>query len=353
MRRICLCLAVFALFFGVQQCTRAQDVLVPAGTLLRCTMDEPNFSSKTADIGDPVICHLAALREFGKAVFPRGSYLAGHLEADKEPGHFVGKGYLKIEFDRIGFPDSDIPVPAKMIAAKGYKVDKKGDIVGKGHPRRDVVEWMIPPLWPWKVLTLPARGPRPTLKGEEQITVRLMDDIDVPRSGGSLRSYVRPPAPASYHSQSFRKPVSLKDSERPVDEPTNAPVKHNDAPENSGTAYEAANVTPVELAGTNTVAPTETAAVATPETPAQVVRTSSVVTGQPARVRLIALKSENVYAVTSYRINGGSLSYVLASGGKGSVDLTEVDWRATSRLNAEPGSSAASSTADNTNRRTY
>jgi hypothetical protein len=353
MRRIYLCLAVFALFFGVQMSTKAQDVLVPAGTLLRCTMDEPNFSSKTADIGDPVICHLAALREFGKAVFPRGSYLGGHLEADKEPGHFVGKGFLKIEFDRIGFPDSDIPVPAKMIAAKGYKVDKKGDIVGKGHPTRDAVEWMIPPLWPWKVLTLPARGPRPTLKGEEQITVRLMDDIDVPRSGGSLRSYVRPPAPASYHSQSFRKPVSLKDSEKPANDPLNKPAKHDDAPENSGTAYEAANVTPVQLAGTNTVAATETAAVATPETPAQVVRTSSVVTGQPARVRLIALKSENVYAVTSYRINGGSLSYVLASGGKGSVDLTEVDWRATSRLNAEPGSSAASSTADNTNRRTY
>src|SRR5260370_8112995 len=72
------------------------------------------------------------------------------------------------------------------------------------------------------------------------------------------------------------------------------------------------------------------------EAPAQMVRTSSVVTGQPARVRLIALKSENVYAVTTYRINGGSLSYVLASGGTGSVDLTEVDWRATSRLNAEP-----------------
>jgi hypothetical protein len=79
------------------------------------------------------------------------------------------------------------------------------------------------------------------------------------------------------------------------------------------------------------------------------VRTSSIVSGQPARVRLIALKSENVYAVTNYRINGGSLSYVLASGGKGSVDLTEVDWRATSRLNAEPISPAA----DKTNQHTY
>jgi hypothetical protein len=36
---------------------RAQDQLVPAGTLLQCTMDEPNFSSATAAVGDPVLCH--------------------------------------------------------------------------------------------------------------------------------------------------------------------------------------------------------------------------------------------------------------------------------------------------------
>src|SRR5712664_1660605 len=331
MRRISAYLAISVLFLGVQANTKAQDILVPGGTVLRFTLDEPDFSSKTADIGDPVVCHLAALRQFSKTVFPRGSYLGGHLEADKEPGHFVGKGYLKIEFDRIGFPDSDIPVPSKIIAAKGYKVDRKGDIIGKGHATRDTVEWLIPPLWPWKVLTLPRRGPRPTLKGEEQITVRLMDDIDVPRQGASLRSYERPPAPASYHSQSFRKPVSLKNSEKPA----------NDAPEISEIGYEATNTAPADAATTN--------ASATSEAPAQMVRTSSVVTGQPARVRLIALKSENVYAVTNYRINGGSLTYVLASGGKGSVDVTEVDWRKTSRLNAE----AVSSTDENSSRRTY
>src|SRR5712692_4181300 len=208
MRRICAYLAFSVLLLAMQASTKAQDILVPAGTLLRCTLDEPNFSSKTADIGDPLICHLSALRQFGKTVFPRGSYLGGHLEADKEPGHFVGKGYLKIEFDRIGFPDSDIPVPAKVIAAKGYKVDKKGDIVGKGHAKRDTVEWLIPPLWPWKILTLPARGPRPTLKGEEQVTVRLMDDIDVPRLGAAAHSYDH--APSSYHSQSFHKPAAFQ-----------------------------------------------------------------------------------------------------------------------------------------------
>src|SRR6266849_2764305 len=212
MRRISAYLIFSLVFLGVQASTKAQDILVPAGTLLRCTLDEPNFSSATADIGDPVICHLNGLREFGQNVFPRGSYLGGHLEADKEPGHFVGKGHLKLQFDRIGFPTSDIPVPSKVIAAKGYKVDRHGDIVGRGHATRDVVEWLIPPLWPWKVLTLPRRGPRPTLKGEEQITVRLMDDIQVPRLTASTQYSERPtsydrPRP-TYRPQSFDRPPS-------------------------------------------------------------------------------------------------------------------------------------------------
>jgi len=309
----------------VQATTKAQDILVPAGTLLHCTLDEPNFSSATADIGDPVICHLAALRQFGKAVFPRGSYLGGHLEADKEPGHFVGKGYLKIEFDRIGFPESDIPVPSKIISAKGYRVDKKGDIVGKGHATRDTVEWLIPPLWPWKILTLPSRGPRPTLKGEEQVTVRLMDDIDVPRVGAAAHSTDR--APSSYHSQSFHKPAALQGAESSRNLVTNISD---------------------ELSAATNAVPSESDSSAS-RAPAQTPRTSYVASGQAARVRLIALKSENVYAVSNYHINGGSVSYVLTSGATGSVDVTEVDWRATSRLNTEP----ISSTADRTYQRTY
>jgi hypothetical protein len=42
-----------------------QDLLVPAGTLLQCTMNEPNLSSATVSLGDPVLCHLRSLQEFG------------------------------------------------------------------------------------------------------------------------------------------------------------------------------------------------------------------------------------------------------------------------------------------------
>jgi len=46
-------------------------------------------------------------------------------------------------------------------------------------PSATSFEWMIPPLWPWKVIMLPARGPRPTLKVTSVLTLRLMDDVQV------------------------------------------------------------------------------------------------------------------------------------------------------------------------------
>ena len=176
----------------------ARDTVLPAGTLVTCTLDEPNFSSATASIGDPVLCHPHGLQVFGQTIFPRGTYIVGHLADDKDPGHFWGKGYLKIEFDRIGLPSADVPLSAKMIAVSGgYKVDKEGKIKGKGHAKRDIVEWMLPPLWPWKLIMLPARGPRPTLKGETRVTLRLMEDVLVPESGEYQR-FGRPASGAMY-----------------------------------------------------------------------------------------------------------------------------------------------------------
>jgi len=336
MRRISMYLILILsfVFLGLPSSAMAQDILVPAGTLIRCTLDEPNFSSATADIGDPVICHLNSLREFGQSVFPRGSYLGGHLEADKEPGHFVGKGYLKLEFDRIGFSSTDVPVPSKVIAAKGYKVDRHGDIVGRGHPKRDVVEWLIPPLWPWKIITLPARGPRPTLKGESQVTVRLMDDIQIPRQ--LAQSNVRPtsydrPRPY-YRPQSFDRPPNS--GGQPSSEPAQAV-----SPQDSSipdVTYSAQ----ITAAQENQPAVSEpTSAQTGPSAP------NSTSVSQPLRTKWIALKPGNVYAVTNYRIHEGSVTYVLSSGARGSVDVTEVDWRKTSHLNAEPIASSVATRA--------
>ena len=266
----------------------AQDLLVPAGTLLQCTMDEPNFSSKTAAIGDPVVCHLKTMQEFGKPVFPRGSMLGGHLEADKEPGHFVGKGYLKITFDRVILPNGDLPVPAKVILARGYKVDKEGDIDGKGHAKRDVAEWMLPPLWPWKVVTLPMRGPRPTLKGEEPLELRVMDDIVIPRTlaYGPAANSNRPPWASS------KKPSAMNEAQPGSVEP---------AVEKS-----------VRATGSE-------------PTPAG--------SGEPvARVTNLVLKSNAIYEVSKYRVNGDVLEFVELNGTTGAVDVNDVDWRKTTEM---------------------
>jgi len=157
-----------------------QDRIVPAGTLLQCVIDEPNFSSATAAVGDPLVCHLRALDEFGKPAFPQGAMLGGHLEDAKDPGRLWGKGYLKLTFDRVILPYGELPVPTKVIHAQGFKVSKSGNIDGKGHAKRDLAEWMIPPLWPWKLVSLPMRGPRPRLKGEEQLELRTMDNVLIP-----------------------------------------------------------------------------------------------------------------------------------------------------------------------------
>jgi hypothetical protein len=277
------------------QTVHAQDLFVPAGTLLQCTIDEPNFSSKTAAVGDPVLCHLRSFQEFGRQVFPRGSMLGGHLEADKEPGHFVGKGYLKITFDRVILPAGDVPVPAKLIAARGYKVDKEGDVDGKGHAKRDVVEWMIPPLWPWKVLTLPARGPRPTLKGEEPLELRLMDDIVVPRALAYGSN--RPP----YASSSLR------------------PSLDRVQPAATSPAGTAATPLPMISKATEIVE----------KQPAATAPVQSV-----GRFTTLVLKSNEVYEVNKYQVNGSTLSFRQLDGKEASVEVNQVDWVKTTEMSA-------------------
>ena len=275
----------------------AQDQLVPAGTLLQCTLNEPNFSSATAAVGDPVLCHLRTMQEFGRPLFPRGTMLGGHLEAAKDPGHFFGKGYMRITFDRVILPSGDLPVPAKVIMARGYKVDKQGDIDGKGHPRRDVVEWMLPPMWPWKVISLPFRGPRPTLKGEEPLQLRLMDDIVIPRSLAQFAHPDRPPYASS------TRPSSYSFVPR-----TNAMQQ----------AVEKSASTASETAATMQVA------------------------GQPPisrqtndRITLLVTKANQMYEVVRYQRDGDLLMFQDTQGRTGGVDVNEVDWRRTTGMTGE------------------
>jgi hypothetical protein len=153
--------------------------LIPAGSLVSCTTGDARISSRTTAVGDPVLCKVEHRR--GDFMLPYGSYLGGEFSEYKDPGHFVGKGWMQLDFDRLYVGDRVFPIDAKVVDVPGYKIDAQGRILGKGHAVRDTVLWMIPVLWPIDLINLPRRGPRPTLKSETALTLRLMEDIQVPQ----------------------------------------------------------------------------------------------------------------------------------------------------------------------------
>jgi len=275
-------------FFDMYLQAVTRDI-IPAGTILQCTLDEPNFSSKTALVGDPVLCHLSSLSSFGHPLFPRGAMLSGHLEDYKNPGHFVGKGWIKLEFDRIVLPDAEVlPIAAKIISAHHGKVDKEGDIHGKGHPKRDVVEWMIPILWPLKVITLPARGPYPSLKGETRIALRLMEDVEFPPPV-ARNSVPMPPwvTPSSYH-----------------------PSGYNASLQPGSTLNQVSSVQPV----TSTAKPQESAS---------------------PKTTIIALKGGAAFLAARYWIQDGQMHCISSSGEERLLPLEKIDLTETTRVNQE------------------
>jgi hypothetical protein len=289
-------------------------MVLPAGTLLQCTMNEPNFSSSTVAPGDPVLCHLRSVTEFGQQAFPRGAYLVGHLESAQDPGHFWGKGNMKLQFDRIGLPNGDLPLDAKVIATRGYKVNREGDIRGKGHAKRDVVEWMLPPLWPWKVIMLPARGPRPTLKGESQLTLRLMDDVQIPQvnaSNGPDWHFFGGPRPQndSFYRNSFN--GSGENNAIPQLAVRRVTPRASEPP----MAEEVPQVTYADYISRNAVGGG----------------------GAAPGVPVFVLKTGMVLEVGNYTYQNGRISYELAGGGSGVISSDEVDWSTTTRVNSQRG----------------
>jgi len=310
-----------SLFVPVMLCLPAlataqtKETIIPAGTLLQCTLDEPDFSSGSAIVGDPVICQARGVQQFGHAMFPRGAYLAGHFVESKDPGHFWGKGWLKLEFDRISLPDMTLPVPGKIVAVRGYRVDREGKILGHGHPRRDAIEWLIPPLWPWKLVSLPARGPLPTLKGETEVTLRLMEDVAVPLAAATAQ-------PAA----------SRQETSRPVEGNLWTPPA-------DWSAKRLNRSWPITYAPPSTPAMQRGPGGPSPTTLAPSLAADSGLTAErwAQQLTLIALKGGTVYGVTDYWIEDGRLFYTFGSGAEGTFDSGDVDWASTIQLNGERG----------------
>jgi len=196
------------------------DQLVPAGSVITCTVAEPKISSQTEKIGDPVMCQLGHTEAYARTSFPYGSYLIGHFAEYKDPGHFVGKGWMELDFDRLVVqPDTIVPLNARVVSTPGYKVDQEGRIHGNGHPVKDTVEWLIPVLWPLDIINLPRRGPRPVLKAESKLTLKVIDDFGIPTP---MENAVRTPALIS--RQTADEPTYQQYQQTP------APVERNYAP---------------------------------------------------------------------------------------------------------------------------
>ena len=291
---------------GFTLSAQAARDLIPAGTLLHCTMDEVNFSPKTAQVGDPVLCNLGPLGTFGHSVFPRGAQLSGHLQDYKAPGHFWGKGWMAIEFDRMILPGAQVlPLSAKIVGAPHNKVDAHGDIKGKGHPTRDALLWTVPIFWPIKVLTLPARGPYPTLKGENRLTLRLMEDVEVPfavaRSNGAPMPDYRPSAYRGNSSQY------------------------------QPTQYQSTRDYRVESA----LKPTQPVVRSATYTQPQPSYTRPQASSYDGQVTVIALQAGAAVLATRYWIEGSDLHCITQDGTEKDIELSLIDLPQTVKLNQQ------------------
>jgi hypothetical protein len=278
--------------------------IVPAGTLLHCTLDEPNFSSRTAQVGDPVLCHLNSLEMFGRPLIPRGAYLSARLQEYRDPGHFFGKGWLQLEFTSLTLPHGNFPLNAKIISARHYRVDQEGKIKGRGHPTRDVVEWTIPILWPMKALTLPARGPRPTLKGETRIELRLLDDILLPESASLTANELNTKTSASL-------PTRGEAGANLARRATNVFYLDRSLPTSQ----------PRQIAQYQASPPTNQAQLP----------------GVQPHLTLLALKGGRIYLATEYWVDNGNLEFRTDLGARQVVPVEDFDFPLTGRLNAESG----------------
>ena len=282
--------------------TGANEIL-PAGTLLQCTLDEPNFSSRTAQIGDPVLCHLGAVSAFGHSVFPRGAYLGARFQEYSDPGHFFGKGWVELAFDRAILPGAvTLPLSAEVISVPRLRVDREGKIHGRGHPKRDALGWAIPVLWPVKVLTLPARGPRPTLKGETRVTLRLLEDVEVPATVAASR-------PTSSMLQSPR--LRPSGGSMPSREP-----------------WYAGSIAPAMSSATPAPSPRQ-------EQPSTVPSGHFAEVPSVSQLTWLILKDGDSYLVRDYWIEAGKLQCVTLDGELKLVPLAKLNMDETVRLNQE------------------
>jgi hypothetical protein len=329
---VTFCLPVFA-------AAQTNETIVPAGTLLQCTLDEPRFSSATAQVGDPILCHVNSLGMFGRPVFPRGAYLSGRLQEFRDPGHFFGKGWLKLEFETLTLPGGTFPIAAKIVSVPQYRVDAEGRVRGRGHPRRDAIEWSFPVLWPEKLITLPARGPRPVLKGETRILLRVLEEIAIPNNATS-------PSSASAATAALSMPAGSRThaSVNPgADSKAASSWDSGFSPNLNVSSSRAAGVLPrlryggVSMPAADLELPSIQLSAQSPST---ILDEAMRAIDRPWRAptsTFLVCKDGRAYVASNYWFEAGQLVYFAADGMRQAFPIRELDLETTTDVNRERG----------------
>jgi hypothetical protein len=104
------------------------------------------------------------------------------METSGKAGRLWGRAKAQPVFTSILTPDyCEYPIDATLIGTKKYQVHE-GVIVGRGHPRRDVLALLFPPTTLYQLIRLPARGPKLTIREEEQLVIKLTQSVYLARS---------------------------------------------------------------------------------------------------------------------------------------------------------------------------
>jgi hypothetical protein len=154
------------------------------------------------------------------------------------------------------------------------------------------------------VLMLPARGPRPKLKGETALSLRLMDDVQIPQVaqtfGPGWHFFGRPQNESLRESQySDAQPRLAVRDVAAVDHTVNADFAQASF--------------------------------------AKLVSRDAASLGTSPAMPVFVLKTGAVLAVGNYAYQDNRITYTLAGGGGGVISTEEVDWSTTTQVNARRG----------------
>ena len=230
-------------------------------------------------------------------------------------------------------PGGTFPIAAKVVSVPHYRVDAEGKIRGHGHPRRDAIEWSLPVFWPEKLITLPARGPRPVLKGETRILLRMLEDVSIPNDAASTsNAALSKPLVSRAHSSANpgldSRIASFRNSEHRPNVNANSSTGDRVLPR---LRYGGATVPAAEVELPSMSLPAESHRNIVDEL------TRRERPWRAPRSTFLVCKDGRAYVVTNYWFEAGELVYFASDGMRQTLPIEDLDLETTVNVNRERG----------------